>query len=74
MTTLTMQEDAQDNFLDGAKNYRLRVPPKVPINNFWSVLVYDSLRMANPSHRSARRIFWGQGEFSGVRLLHLDFL
>ena len=36
-------KDAKGNFLDGAKNYRLHVPPKVPINNFWSVLVYDSL-------------------------------
>ena len=30
-------------FLDGAKNYTLRVPANVPIKNFWSVLVYDSL-------------------------------
>jgi hypothetical protein len=36
-------KDAKGNFLDGAKNYRLHVPPKIPINNFWSVLVYDSL-------------------------------
>ncbi|WP_395396206.1 DUF1254 domain-containing protein (plasmid) [Novosphingobium sp. BL-8A] len=35
--------DADGDFLDGAKNYRLRVPADVPIANFWSVLVYDSL-------------------------------
>ena len=35
--------DADGDFLDGAKLYTLRVPPNVPIKNFWSVLVYDSL-------------------------------
>ena len=35
--------DADGDFLDGAKNYILHVPPKIPINNFWSVLVYDAL-------------------------------
>ena len=29
--------------LDGAKNYRLHVPPDIPIKNFWSVVVYDAL-------------------------------
>jgi hypothetical protein len=36
-------KDADGNFLDGAKLYRLHVPPDIPINNFWSVVVYDSL-------------------------------
>ena len=27
---------------DGARSYRLHVPPNVPVNNFWSVLVYDT--------------------------------
>ena len=35
--------DADGDFLDGAKNYALHVPPGIPINNFWSVLVYDAL-------------------------------
>lgn len=35
--------DANGNYLDGAKTYRLHVPPKIPANNFWSVVVYDSL-------------------------------
>lgn len=35
--------DADGDFLDGAKSYQLHVPAKVPINNFWSVLVYDAL-------------------------------
>ena len=35
--------DADGNYLDGAKNYRLHVPPDIPIENFWSVVVYDAL-------------------------------
>lgn len=35
--------DAGGNFLDGAKTYRLHVPPAIPAGNFWSVVVYDSL-------------------------------
>lgn len=35
--------DAEGNFLDGAKSYKLHVPAKIPANNFWSVLVYDAL-------------------------------
>jgi hypothetical protein len=35
--------DSDGDFLDGVKNYKLRVPASVPINNFWSVLVYDAL-------------------------------
>ena len=35
--------DSDGNYLDGAKNYRLHVPPDIPIENFWSVVVYDAL-------------------------------
>jgi hypothetical protein len=35
--------DAAGDFLDGAKAYRLHVQAGVPINNFWSVVVYDAL-------------------------------
>jgi hypothetical protein len=35
--------DAEGNYLDGAKNYRLHIPPNVPAKAFWSVLVYDAL-------------------------------
>jgi hypothetical protein len=35
--------DADGNFLDGAKTYRLHILPDIPAKNFWSVVVYDAL-------------------------------
>jgi hypothetical protein len=34
--------DSKGNPLDGGKNYRLHLPTNIPINNFWSVIVYDN--------------------------------
>lgn len=34
--------DATGASFDGGRTYRLRVPPNVPVNNFWSILVYDT--------------------------------
>ena len=35
--------DADGDYLDGAKNYRLHILPDIPAKNFWSVVVYDAL-------------------------------
>jgi len=35
--------DAEGEFLDGGKTYRLHVLPNIPAQNFWSVVVYDAL-------------------------------
>ncbi len=34
--------DANGHPLNGGKNYRLHLPPNIPVNNFWSVVVYDN--------------------------------
>ena len=34
--------DSNDEWLDGSNLYHLHLPPNVPIENFWSVVVYDA--------------------------------
>ncbi|MFD2247823.1 DUF1254 domain-containing protein [Pontibacter ruber] len=34
--------DAEGRPLDGAKNYKLHLPPNIPVNNFWSVIIHDT--------------------------------
>jgi len=38
---LTCFRDEDGRYLDGAKNYRLRVPAKMPVKRFWAVTAYD---------------------------------
>ncbi|QIO32315.1 DUF1214 domain-containing protein [Bradyrhizobium sp. 1(2017)] len=45
-------KDQNNNWFDGAKTYRLRVPSDVPAKNFWSFTVYDTydrVQLNNPT-------------------------
>ncbi len=39
---LTTFRDSKDRFLDGGKNYRLRVPANPPVKRFWAISAYDA--------------------------------
>ena len=38
---LRSARDSKGDWLDGSKQYRLHVPAKMPVKDFWSVTVYD---------------------------------
>jgi hypothetical protein len=39
---LSINRDSNAEYLDGGKNYKLNIAADVPVNNFWSIVVYDS--------------------------------
>jgi hypothetical protein len=50
-------QDKNGDWLDGAKNYRLRIPPNAPVAQFWSMTVYDVATRAlidNPTQQADR--------------------
>ncbi|WP_394349684.1 DUF1254 domain-containing protein [Adhaeribacter soli] len=34
--------DADGRPFDGSKNYKLHLPPNIPVNNFWSAIIHDT--------------------------------
>ena len=38
---LDLAETPEGEWLDGGKNYKLVMPPNVPVENFWSITTYD---------------------------------
>ncbi|MBD9448126.1 DUF1214 domain-containing protein [Rhizobium sp. RHZ01] len=47
-------KDKDGNWLDGAKHYKLHVPANVPVEEFWSITVYDNLTRSMTMNKENR--------------------
>jgi hypothetical protein len=39
---LLATKDANANYFDGSKTYKIELPPNIPEANFWSIILYDN--------------------------------
>jgi hypothetical protein len=54
--------DQSGDYLDGGKTYHLHLPPHIPVNNFWSVVVYDAV---SRSQLRTHQAFPSVSQYSG---------
>lgn len=68
--------DSTGNYLDGGKNYRLRVPQPVPGKLFWSVTAYDTQtrsEVQTDQNKAALRSLFELKDVSGTQPIELYF-
>ena len=67
---MSAAKDKSGAWLDGGKNYRLRVPANVPVKEFWSVTVYDNMTrsMVQTRHEQGGALLLRQAHGQSRRL------